>query len=256
MTAGNRALYQKWLQAAAFSYQISFRNDQIEKTVKAEAVPIRHTTMSWTRRQDVVYLRISGFSHDSVIELRRLFRRNPPEQLQGLIIDLRGNPGGAASFDFVDCFFKPGNVIGTYQKLPRGEKQSLDASIEYYDVPLVVLVDRYSASMSEVFAAAISVHKRGVVIGQKTFGKGVGQRCQAIGKEGELCLVETRYYYPGTDRTWNGEGISPDIAVEVPDEKQEGINTFLSSTILDIDRQLETDAVLAEAMRVLREKKK
>jgi carboxyl-terminal processing protease len=256
LTAEKSALFKKWLQPAVFSYQISFRNNQIEKTVKADSVPFRHPTLSWTRRQDIVYMRLSGFSRASVIELRRMFRLIQPEKPLGLIIDLRENPGGVLNFDFVDCFFKPGQIIGTFQHLPGGKMESVGASIEYYDIPLVLLVNRHSASMSEVFAAAVSVHKRGIIIGEKTYGKGVGQRCQSIGHEGELCLVETRYYYPGAEKTWNGEGITPDITIKVPNEKQSIIDDFLSGAILDLDQQLETDVALSEAVRVLREKKK
>ena len=177
--------FGKWMRQDSFLYQISFRTDNSTKTVKAKAVPFRYPTLTWAKWRDIVYLRLSRFSRDSLVELRRLFRRlrnNPPI---GLVIDLRGNAGGMANFGLVDCFLKPGQVISTYRVMSENEIQTVEASIEYYDYPIVLLVDNNSASMSEVFAAAVKTHNRGVIVGEKTFGKGVGQYCQLIGERGK-----------------------------------------------------------------------
>jgi carboxyl-terminal processing protease len=255
MTSDSSALFEKWLRPAEYQYRVTFRKDDLEKTISATAIPFRHPTLSWTRYQGTVYVRLSAFARDSLIELRRLFRQLQPAP-NGLIIDLRENPGGVASFGLIDCFFKPGLEIATFRDLPGGKRQSVEASMEYFDVPLALLVDHDSASMSEVFAAAVSTHKRGVIIGAKTFGKGVGQLCRSIGEEGELCLVERRYFYPGTDNTWDGEGITPDIQIEVPEDKQAIISNFLSGTILDLEKEMDADMALRQALHILAEKKK
>ncbi len=244
--------FLKWLRPEKFVFRISFLADGTERTATAEALPFRHQTLSWTRVEEFVYVRLTSFSRDSLIELRRMFRSLKSSPPKGLILDLRGNPGGVANMGVTDCFFKPGQPIVTYRELPHGAIRSEDASLEYYDTPLVLLVDKRSASMSEVFAAAVSVHKRGWIIGEDTFGKAVGQRCQAVGPEGQLCLVHTRYYYPGTDISWDGKGIAPDIRVKVPEHEREALDAMTSTYLFDMDRQLKSDAALREGLRVLR----
>jgi carboxyl-terminal processing protease len=256
LTEENGYQFDKWMRQDTFPYRISFRADSEEKTVKAEAVPFRYPTLTWARWRDIGYLRLSRFSRDSLVELRRLFRRLRKDPPAGLVIDLRGNPGGMANFALVDCFFKPGQIIGTYQPMSESEPQTIEASIEYYDYPIALLVNGDSASMSEVFAAAVQTNHRGVVIGEKTFGKGVGQNCQLIGGEGRLCLVEDTFYYPGTDKTWNEEGILPDHVIEAPEERREEIDKFLWSAGLDLSAQRKIDKALDKAFRVLGENDK
>src|SRR5207244_2182486 len=98
----------------------------------------------------------------------------------------------------IDCFLKPGQTVMSYLDLAQGAKpQDVDATVEYHDLPLAVLVDKETASMGEILAAAIQTHKRGLLVGQQTWGKGVGQTGRPIGDEGMLWLVERIYYYPG-----------------------------------------------------------
>lgn len=250
----NQSVFGKWLRSAKYKYQIAFSNDSIEKTIMAEAVPFRRSTLIWAKRQDIAYGRLSEFSRDSLIELRRMLRAIASSKAKGLILDLRGNPGGNLSYGIVDCFFKPGQVIGAHQQIPDGKIETIEATMEYYGIPLVLLVNEQSASMSEVFAAAVSVHKRGVIVGAKTHGKGVGQTCVPVGLEGNICLVQTRYFYPGTERTWNGEGISPDIKVAISEEEQSALEDILFQPILGFDQQLKTDKAMQEALRILGEK--
>jgi carboxyl-terminal processing protease len=251
LSAETGPLFDKWLQKTKFAYRVSFKSGGSTKTVEAEAVPYRHPTMTLARLRDIAYIRLSRFSKSSLIEMRRVFRslsRTPPK---GLVIDLRGNPGGAVNFGLVDCFFKPGQKIGTFREMPDGEFHEVKATFEYYDYPAVLIVDGNSASMSEAFAAAFQENKRGKIVGEKTFGKGVGQSCRIIGEEGELCLVTTTYFYPGTERTWNGEGISPDISVESTKEERERVEGFLSRTVPDLNSQVQEDPALATAILVL-----
>jgi carboxyl-terminal processing protease len=252
--SGKQSIFEKWLHSAKYKYQIAFSSGSIEKTIIAEAVPFRRSTLSWTKWQDIAYGRLSEFSRDSLIELRRMLRIITSSKAKGLILDLRDNPGGSLSYGIVDCFFKPGIIIGTYQSIPDGKIENVEATMEYSDIPLILLVNRQSISMSELFAAAVSTHKRGVLIGNKTHGKGVGQTCAPVGSEGNICLVQTRYFFPGTERTWNGEGISPDIEVTISEEEQSALEDIFSQPILSFDQQLKIDKALREALRILGEK--
>jgi C-terminal peptidase prc len=251
LAAENSHLFNKWLQPEKFHYQVSFKRNDTVKTVEAEAIPYRYPTLTWAKIRDFVYVRISQFSRDSLIELRRLFRLFKQTPPKGLVIDLRGNPGGVANIGLVDCFFKPGELIGTYKEIGHDVSDTVEGTIEYYDYPAALLVDSLSASMSEVFTAAFLKNKRGAVIGEKTFGKGVGQSCQPIGQEGRLCLVEYTFYYPGTENTWDGVGISPDIQVEISEGDRKQVYAFLSETIPDLEAQVKIDPVLNKALSFL-----
>jgi C-terminal processing protease CtpA/Prc len=256
LAPANGAIHEEWMRPTSYSYRLSFRNNQAEKTIRAEAIPFRHATLFWTRLQDVLYMHISEFSQDSMLELRRLFRDFRKTPLRGILIDLRGNKGGVENFGMVDFFFKPGQTIGTYKRLPDGKLETVPATIEYYEHPCVLLTDRHSASMSEVFAAAFAVHKRGLIVGEKTFGKGVGQTCSPVGDEGKICLIHTRYFFPGTDRTWDGEGIPPDVPAQIAEENGLALEHYFANPVPDIEEQLKVDAVLRQALHILLENSK
>jgi carboxyl-terminal processing protease len=238
---------EQWFRPAPFHYELCFENDAGEKTIRAGAVPFRRPTVRSAVWRDLLYLRLDSFSGETLTELRRALRPFEAEGLEGLVIDLRSNSGGVVSFGVTDCFFKPGQTIATYRSMLDGKVERVQATIEYYGYPVVLLVDRRTASMAESFAAAFSVHKRGVLIGEATRGKGVGQTGWPIGDEGELWLVETMFYLPGAEKSWDKVGITPDIEISLTDEARARIDDFLNSPVLDLDRQAQVDQALARA---------
>jgi carboxyl-terminal processing protease len=152
----------------------------------------------------------------------------------------------------VDCFFKPGQTIASYRELEEGrEPEDTEGTVEFYDYPLAVLIDRDTASMSEVLAAAIRQHERGILVGETTSGKGVGQRVFPIGSEAELNLVTTEYYFPGTRDSWHQKGIEPDIPIIISEELRVRVQEELGNPLIDLDNQLSFDEVLREAFQAL-----
>ncbi len=149
-------------------------------------------------------------------ELSRLFARNP----RALILDLRGNPGGLLDEAIsVSDLFLPQGVVAiqrtTLLKEPRVYYSDTGDIAE--DIPLVVLIDRGSASASEIVAGAIRDRERGVLIGLPTFGKGSVQLVHDLSDGSQLRITYGAWYTPD-EIALNGTGISPDIEVELPAE--------------------------------------
>jgi len=239
-------LFDPWLESTPRDYELTVAVDGAIRTINARTVPLRHRTLTWQQWRGVVYVRIDRFAEDSLIEFRRMARNLEPE-VSGLIIDLRANPGGRVSFGLVDCFLKPGKIVASSLDIRTGERYDLDATVEYFPWPLVVLVDRDSASMSEAFAATIQTHDRGLVIGEQTLGKSVGQTTYPIGDEGELHLVTTEYFYPGRDDGWSS-GIQPDVVIAGTDKDREKLRAILEEPFVDLDDLINLDPVLQTAL--------
>jgi carboxyl-terminal processing protease len=244
-------LSRYWLSLRPFQYRVVGRSDGRPVDLVAQSVPRRFRTVAWTTQGDLAYVRISEFAVESVIELRRALRAIERAGMHALVIDLRSNRGGVASPGLIDCFLKPGQTTMSYRENATGKEVDLDATVEYHGIPLAVLVDHRSASMAETFAAAIQVHKRGVIVGTQTYGKGVGQTIHKILDEGTLHLVERTYFYPGSRESWDGRGLTPDIVVETTKEDAARVRALLESEIPRLDDPAAIDPVLRKALEVL-----
>ncbi|MGB5705518.1 MAG: S41 family peptidase [Arenicellales bacterium] len=165
------------------------------------------------------YARISSFQSGTSNNLRtqidKLMKQNDGE-LDGLILDLRNNPGGVlnSAVDVSDHFLEQGNIVAT-----RGRDSTMDTSYrarpgDILDgAPLVVLVNGGSASASEIVAGALQDHERAIIMGTRTFGKGSVQTVIPMNNGGALKLTTARYYTPN-DRSIQARGIEPDIEVK------------------------------------------
>jgi len=165
------------------------------------------------------YLRISNFqintANDAQKALETLIQENKGE-LKGLILDLRNNPGGIlnGAVAISDLFLEDGLIVYT-------EGRVSDAKLSYSakpvdlinNAPLIVLVNDGSASASEIVAGALQDHKRAIIMGQKTFGKGSVQTILPMMNESALKLTTARYYTP-SGRSIQASGIVPDIVID------------------------------------------
>ncbi|KAA0874504.1 S41 family peptidase [Nitrincola tapanii] len=162
-------------------------------------------------------IRISQFQNNTFEQLRKgwdeLEKRGP---LKGVILDLRNNPGGVlqAAVEVSDAFLKEGLIVYTEGRLPNSElrfsasRETLNA-----DLPMVVLINAGSASASEIVAGALQDHRRAVVMGTDSFGKGSVQTILPVGSDRALKVTTARYFTP-QGRSIQAEGIKPDILVE------------------------------------------
>lgn len=165
------------------------------------------------------YLRVSSFQANTGNDLRRevdRLRQENNNDLKGLVLDLRNNPGGVlnAAVEVSDLFLDKGLIVYTEGRFKESELRFNAKPINVVkNVPLVVLVNEGSASASEIVAGALQDHKRAVIMGQKTFGKGSVQTILPMNNEAAVKLTTARYYTP-SGRSIQAAGISPDIVID------------------------------------------
>ncbi|HEX2932468.1 MAG TPA: S41 family peptidase, partial [Candidatus Binatia bacterium] len=175
------------------------------------------------------YVRLAQFQERSDRDLQRALEKMAAEKsgLKGLVLDLRNNPGGllTQAVRVSDMFLDSGLIVYTEGRI-ESQKQKYFAQKDgtWLDFPIVVLVNGGSASASEIVAGALQDHKRAVVLGTKTFGKGSVQTILPLDDNSALRLTTARYFTP-KGRSIQATGIVPDIVVESapaqPDGKEE-----------------------------------
>ena len=180
------------------------------------------------------YLHLANFNEETVGELDRALSDLQEQGIKGLILDLRFNPGGLLStaVDVSDRFLTEGTIVST-----RGRSQTEkvfeaeSGGTELVDMPMVVLVNSYSASASEIVTGALKDNNRAMIVGEKTFGKGSVQSLIRLPKnDGAIKLTTARYYTPSgvcIDKI----GVKPDIAIELSDEKSADLARHLSEQL-------------------------
>jgi carboxyl-terminal processing protease len=165
------------------------------------------------------YIRLSTFQAKTAVQLRAAISKLVDQNgglLNGMILDLRNNPGGVlnAAADVADLFIRKGKLVYT-----KGRKENsyfeFNANPEdvMNDKPIVVLINAGSASASEIVAGALQDHKRAVIMGEKSFGKGSVQTIQELRNGAAVKFTTARYYTPN-GRSIQAEGIAPDIALK------------------------------------------
>ena len=169
-------------------------------------------------KENIGYLRLRSFnekSGDELIDKIREIGRSKPS-LTGYILDLRNNPGGLLSqaIKISDAFLDSGEIVSTKGRDPKDIKvYNSKKGDEINGKPLIVLINKGSASASEIVAGALKDHKRAIVIGEKSFGKGSVQSIMPLSNGGGLRLTTAKYYLPSGE-TIEEIGVQPDIKVE------------------------------------------
>jgi carboxyl-terminal processing protease len=183
----------------------------------------------------VGYIRLTQFNGNAASDMRKAIQSQVDQNVKGFILDLRSNPGGLlySSAEIARMWLDNATIVSTIDR--KGESERLTANRQSLtDKPLVVLVDGGSASASEILSGALQDNKRAVLVGTKTFGKGLVQSVHRLGDESGLAVTIAKYYTPnGTDI--NHAGIKPDINVELTDADRERLvkNRDLIGTIED-----------------------
>jgi len=175
---------------------------------------------------DIQYIRVTSFDKKVVDDVSDAIKKRK-SSTKGIILDLRNNQGGLLdqSVGLVDIFVDEGDIVS--QKGRRevdNEIYSAKPSNTLTTVPLVVLINGGSASASEIVSGALQDHKRGIIVGQNTFGKGSVQVVLPITEDEAIKLTIARYYLP-SGRTIQAVGVKPDIEV-LPGEVKTRVNEF------------------------------
>lgn len=165
------------------------------------------------------YVRISQFQQRTTKDLRKAIKKIKKKnkgKLYGLVLDLRNNPGGLldSAVSVSDTFITKGNLVSVKGRGDTSQLKHPATPMDYTNgVPMVVLVNAGSASASEIVAGALQDHKRAIIMGEKTFGKGSVQSVVPLGNNTAIKLTTARYYTP-SGRSIQAEGIEPDIALD------------------------------------------
>ena len=173
----------------------------IEKTLKREKVKIDNIPYYKVFDNGVAYLALSGFTRDAAKELKEKFMEmKKSHQLKGFVLDLRGNGGGLMNeaVDIVNLFISKGKPVVSMKGKAATANSMHPTTNEPVDleIPLAILVDGSSASASEIVAGAIQDYDRGIIIGQRTFGKGLVQNILPLNYNTQMKVTVAHYYIP------------------------------------------------------------
>lgn len=191
--------------------------DDFDVTLTRAVIKIRSVRSHMEGK--IGYLRITSFSATATDGVKRAiekFKKEVGNDLQGVIVDLRNNPGGLLdqAVGVSDVFLEKGEIVSTRSKKPEETSRYNARNGDLTDgLPLVVLINGGSASASEIVAGALQDHNRAVILGTKSFGKGSVQTIIPLSQQGAMRLTTARYYTP-SGRSIQAVGIEPDILVE------------------------------------------
>ncbi len=162
-----------------------------------------------------LYVRLASFIENSSKDFEKALADTEKKytEIKGLVIDLRRNPGGLLdqAVKISDLFIKEGDIVSTIGRDPKNKEViSATKKAKYTNFPIIVLMNEYSASASEILAGALQDNKRALVMGERSFGKGSVQSVVKLGDGSGLKLTIARYYTP-SGRSIQAEGITPDI---------------------------------------------
>ncbi|WP_186510876.1 S41 family peptidase [Caenimonas sedimenti] len=191
-------------RAGADPFDLSLTRDTIQRSL-----------LRWRMEGDALVLRLSSFSgpvSDRLAEA--VAAATAAHAPKGVVLDLRGNPGGLLreAIHVADAFLAQGEIASMRGRTPATQRTwEADAAQLLPGVPLVVLVDRRSASASELVAASLQAHGRATVIGQRSFGKGSVQTTYGLGEGLGAVKLTTALYYGPSGRHVNRQGVTPDV---------------------------------------------
>ncbi len=173
------------------------------------------------------YVRISDFRENTTQDLEAALNQLKTQSMEGLILDLRNNPGGLldVAVSVSELFLNRHQLIVTTKGRLKNQNQEMRARMDgpVSDVPLVVLINEGSASASEIVAGAVQDHHRGIIVGTKSHGKASVQTIFPL-KDGSALRLTTSKYFTPTGRSIHGQGIPPDVEVPLerhPEEKEQ-----------------------------------
>ncbi|AVH72905.1 carboxyl-terminal processing protease CtpC [Nostoc sp. 'Lobaria pulmonaria (5183) cyanobiont'] len=169
------------------------------------------------------YIRLNQFSANAGKEMQTAIKNLENKKVAGYILDLRGNPGGLlfSSVDIARMWIDKGKIVSTVERQGEAEKEEANGRA-LTTKPLVVLVDKGSASASEILSGALQDNKRATLVGTQTFGKGLVQSVRPLEDGSGLAVTIAHYYTPnGTDI--NHKGISPDVKVDLTKKQMEDL---------------------------------
>src|SRR5579871_2377044 len=174
-------------------------NDPLTFTVTRDEIPRHSVDIAFMYKPGVGYIRLSGFNETTDREIAEALKKLNAPSLDGLILDMRGNPGGLLNEAVAvgDMFLDKGQLIVSHHgRASRDRPYTAIRGNQGNTVPLVILVNGNSASATEIVSGAVQDHDRGIIVGETTFGKGLVQTVTPLSENTGLALTTARYYTP------------------------------------------------------------
>lgn len=183
---------------------------------------IKHTNVLCSNKDNVGIIRVRNFGDDTTDLVRKCaddFKNN--SNIKGVVLDLRNNPGGYfdSAVEVASVFIEDGVIVTEEKKGDKKKEYEAVGQATLGSTPLVVLINEGSASASEIVAGALQDYKKGSIIGKKSFGKGSVQELEDLPLGLSLKLTVAKWLTP-LGRAINGQGIAPDIEVDLTDEDE------------------------------------
>jgi len=217
-------------------------NKPVKINITRDIIKIQSVFAKTFEDEDYLYLRVTSFDRKVVDGLEKAIKKNP--NVKGLVLDLRNNPGGLLSqaIGVVDLFVDKGVIVSQKGRNAEDEEK-FEASVSntISRLPMVVLVNGGSASASEIVSGALQDHKRAILIGEKTFGKGSVQAILPITEDRKesIKLTIAKYYLP-SGRTIQAKGVTPDI-IAFAGKATQGEDSEFKIKEADLKKHLEVE---------------
>ncbi|MDD3324871.1 MAG: S41 family peptidase [Sulfurospirillaceae bacterium] len=219
----------------------------IKITIVRDIIKIDSVYSKIIENENILYLRIVSFDKNIVDDAKEAISKN--KDIKGIVLDLRNNPGGLLNqaVELTDIFVESGIIVsqkGRMEDQNTEYKATKEGTLS--KTPLAVLVNGGSASASEIVSGALQDHKRAIIIGEKTFGKGSVQVVIPMPNSEGLRLTVARYYLP-SGRTIQAEGVTPDIVVypaAVPQKSNEAVASAIKEK--DLKKHLQGELLKLE----------
>ena len=218
------------------SLEITVRRKGVKKAlifnITREIIEIK-SVKSQTLEKEIGYIRLTSFNENSSTQIKRIVKKlETDEKIKGYILDLRNNPGGLLSqaIKISDFFLNQGEIVSTKGRKKSENRKWFAKKGDLIDgKPLIILTNYGSASASEIVAGALKDHKRAIILGENSYGKGSVQSIIPLKNKGAIRLTISKYYLP-SGKSISEVGVTPDIEI------LESSNNFKVNS--DTDNQL------------------
>lgn len=207
-------------------------------TVRRDVIPDYSVEVSFMAEPEIGYIKISRFSATTTEEVRKALEKLSGQGMESLIVDLRSNGGGLLTtcLEICDMFLQKGDVIVYTEGRARSvAKVRATGEGPYQDIPLVVLMDEWSASASEIFAGAMQDNDRGLVVGRRSFGKGLVQEQIPLSDGSAVRITVARYH------TASGRCIQKPYDGSYEDYEADMLERYLTGEVMGKDSVLHAD---------------
>ena len=241
------------------SIKLTIVREGLEDPIEVEVTRavIKLTAAKVRVDNDVVIMRVTTFNEQTIPNLEDGMKATMEKigsEPKGFILDLRNNPGGLLSvaISVTDLFLDQGEIVSTRDREGKGDRYKASKGDITKGKPIVILINAGSASASEIVAGALQDHRRAIVLGTKSFGKGSVQSVLPMGQSGGIRLTTARYYTP-SGRSIQALGVTPDVFLEFKkaeeNEDEEKRRTFSEA---DLEGALSNDSLTDAEKEMLR----